>query len=256
LIQSEALAASTNISHGFFTRDGGTSTGIYAGRNCGLGSDDLRAHVIENRGRTADDLNVPRDHLLTVHQIHSPTIVVVTAPWAEGAAPKGDALVTATPGIGLGILTADCTPILFADPTAGIIGAAHAGWKGAIGGVLEATVEAMLELGAERDQIISSIGPTISQTNYEVGPEFEQQFIARAAGNTAYFIPSAREGHFQFDLPGFVADRLSALGVGKVENTGLCTYADPDRFFSFRRTTHAGEPDYGRQISAIALRNA
>lgn len=253
MIQSDTLSAFPNIAHGFFTREGGTSTGIYEGRNCGLGSDDLRANVIENRGRTADDLGVPRDHLLTVYQVHSPKVIVADKPWAHDAAPEGDALVTATKGLALGILTADCTPILFADPEANVIGAAHAGWKGAIGGVLEATLDAMISLGAKREQICCSIGPTISQANYEVGAEFQEQFIAEAAENGTYFMPSARENHFQFDLPGFVADRLGMLGVNRIDNTNLCTYADAKRFFSYRRTTHAGEPDYGRQISSIAL---
>lgn len=256
MIQSDRLSAFPNIAHGFFTREGGTSTGIYEGRNCGLGSDDLRANVIENRGRTADDLGVPRDHLLTVYQVHSPKVIVADRPWAHDTAPEGDALVTATKGLALGILTADCTPILFADPRANVIGAAHAGWKGAIGGVLEATVNAMTSLGADRDQIVCAIGPTISQANYEVGPEFQAQFVAKAAENGVYFTPSARENHHQFDLPRFVADRLGALGIGTIHNTNLCTYADAKRFFSYRRTTHAGEPDYGRQISSIALRAA
>ena len=253
MIQSEALSSLPNIAHGFFTREGGTSSGIYEGRNCGMGSDDLRANVIENRGRTADDLGVLRDNLLTVYQIHSPNVVVATNPWAADAAPEGDALVTATKGLALGILTADCTPILFADPEAGVVGAAHAGWKGAIGGVLEATVDAMTSLGANRARISCSIGPTISQANYEVGPEFQKQFVTETPDNSVYFIPSAREDHFQFDLPRFVADRLGGLGINSVDNTGLCTYADAKRFFSFRRTTHAGESDYGRQISSIAL---
>lgn len=253
MIQSDTLSAFPNIAHGFFTREGGTSTGIYEGRNCGLGSDDLRTNVIENRGRTADDLGVPRDHLLTVYQVHSPKVIIADKPWAHDAAPEGDALVTATKGLALGILTADCTPILFADPEANVIGAAHAGWKGAIGGVLEATLDAMISLGAKREQICCSIGPTISQPNYEVGAEFQEQFIAETTENSTYFIPSARENHFQFDLPGFVADRLGALGVTRIDKTNLCTYADSKRFFSYRRTTHAGEPDYGRQISSIAL---
>ncbi len=256
MIQSEILSALPNIAHGFFTREGGTSSGIYAGRNCGLGSDDLRANVIENRGRTADELGVPRDHLLTVYQVHSPRVIVATKPWSHNEAPEGDAMVTATPGLALGILTADCTPVLFADPAASVIGAAHAGWKGAIDGVLEATIDAMTSLGADRTCIRCSIGPTISQANYEVGPEFQEQFVAEAADNTAYFVPSARENHFQFDLPGFVADRLERLGISNIDNTKLCTYADAKRFFSFRRTTHAGEADYGRQISSIALLGA
>lgn len=253
MIQSDVLSAFPNIAHGFFTREGGTSSGIYEGRNCGLGSDDLRANVIENRGRTADELGVSRDHLLTVYQVHSPNVIVADKPWAADAAPEGDALVTAARGLGLSILTADCTPVLFADPEAGVIGAAHAGWKGAIGGVLEATVEAMTSLGADRAKISCSIGPTISQANYEVGPEFQKQFVAETPDNSVYFLQSARENHFQFDLPRFVADRLSGLGINRIDNTNLCTYADAKRFFSFRRTTHAGEPDYGRQISSIAL---
>tara|TARA_R110002095_G_scaffold113977_2_gene99493 strand:- start:4785 stop:5555 length:771 start_codon:yes stop_codon:yes gene_type:complete len=256
LIQSDALSAFPNITHGFFTREGGISSGIYEGRNCGLGSDDLRSKVIENRGRTADDLGVPRDHLLTVYQVHSPNVIVADKPWAADAAPEGDALVTATRGLALGILTADCTPILFADPEAGVIGAAHAGWKGAIGGVLEATIDAMTSLGAKPAQISCSVGPTISQANYEVGPEFQKQFVAEAPDNNIYFIPSARENHFQFDLSRFVADRLDRLGINSIDNINLCTYADATRFFSYRRTTHAGESDYGRQISSIALRDA
>ncbi|MAN62405.1 MAG: polyphenol oxidase [Parvibaculum sp.] len=256
MIQSDALSAFPNITHGFFTREGGISSGIYEGRNCGLGSDDLRSKVIENRGRTADDLGVPRDHLLTVYQVHSPNVIVADKPWAADAAPEGDALVTATRGLALGILTADCTPILFADPEAGVIGAAHAGWKGAIGGVLEATIDAMTSLGAKPAQISCSVGPTISQANYEVGPEFQKQFVAEAPDNNIYFIPSARENHFQFDLSRFVADRLDRLGINSIDNINLCTYADATRFFSYRRTTHAGESDYGRQISSIALRDA
>ncbi len=254
MIQSETLSALPNIAHGFFTREGGTSSGLYAGRNCGLGSDDLRANVIENRGRTADDLGVPRDQLLTVYQVHSPQVVVATKPWSHDDAPEGDAMVTATPGLALGILTADCTPVLFADPEAGVIGAAHAGWKGAIGGVLEATVDAMTSLGAERVRIHCCVGPTISQANYEVGPEFQKHFMDKSAGNGRFFAPSARENHFQFDLPGFVSDRLGSMGLGQIDNTKLCTYADEKRFYSFRRTTHAGEPDYGRQISSITLK--
>ncbi len=256
MIQSKTLSALPNIAHGFFTREGGTSSGIYAGRNCGLGSEDLRANVIENRGRTADELGVARDQLLTVYQVHSPNVIVATTAWPHDDAPEGDAIVTATPGLALGILTADCTPVLFADPEAGIIGAAHAGWKGAIGGVLEATVDAMTSLGAERARIDCSIGPTISQANYEVGPEFQKNFVDDAADNGRFFAPSAREGHFQFNLPGYVSNRLGRLDLHKIDDTKLCTYADAKRFFSFRRTTHAGEPDYGRQISSIALKAA
>ncbi|MEQ9518072.1 MAG: peptidoglycan editing factor PgeF [Parvibaculum sp.] len=254
MIRAENLAAKSGIEHGFFSRKNGVSTGIYEGRNCGLGSDDLRANVIENRGRIADDLGVPRMHLVTAYQIHSPDVVTVEQRWEHEAAPKADAMVTKRPGIALGILTADCTPILFADDQAGIIGAAHAGWKGAVTGVLEATLIAMEKLGASASNISAAIGPTISQTNYEVGPEFADTFIARNSAYERFFIPSAREDHLQFDLPAFVEDRLKQAGLASIERLNLCTYADPARFFSYRRTTHAGEPDYGRQISAITLK--
>lgn len=243
----------TSISHGFFTRSNGVSTGIYAGRNCGLGSDDLRAHVVENRGRVADDLGVKRHNLLTVHQIHSAIVHPVSHIWEPETAPQADAMVTDCPGIGLGILTADCTPVLFADEQAGIIGAAHAGWKGALGGILEATIDAMIALGAARNHISVSVGPCISQANYEVGREFEETFIAKAPDHKSYFIDSAREGYRHFNLTGFTTDRLKEQGLANVETIAQCTYANSDQFFSYRRTTHAGEVDYGRQISAIAL---
>jgi purine-nucleoside/S-methyl-5'-thioadenosine phosphorylase / adenosine deaminase len=254
MIQSDLLAPVESISHGFFTRDGGVSTGIYAGRNCGLGSDDLRSHVIENRGRVADDLGVDRQKLLTVHQIHSAKVHTVTHPWERDAAPEADAMVTNQPGIGLGILTADCTPVLFADEQADVIGAAHAGWKGAFGGVLEATLEAMIELGASRNTIVAVVGPCISQANYEVGREFAENFVAKDQEYAAYFIDSARVGHHYFDLTKFTTDLLLAQGLSAVETLNKCTYADAQKYFSYRRTTHAGEPDYGRQISAISLR--
>ncbi|MEQ9143645.1 MAG: peptidoglycan editing factor PgeF [Parvibaculaceae bacterium] len=254
MLQSSKLAGNERIAHGFFTREGGVSGGIYAGRNCGLGSDDLRTHVEENRGRVADDLGVERTHLLTVHQIHSPDVVTVTGPWAPSANPQADAMVTSRPGIALGILTADCVPVLFADAEAGVIGAAHAGWKGALGGVLNATLDAMTALGATRGTITAAIGPAISQTNYEVGPEFKDRFIETDTGWAGYFIPSARDGFYQFDLIAFVADSLANEKLAEVDRLNVCTYADANRFFSFRRTTHAGEPDYGRQMSAIALK--
>lgn len=255
MIQSEPLSEIPNLAHGFFTRANGTSTGIYAGRNCGLGSDDLRAHVVENRGRVADDLGVKRAQLLTVHQIHSATVETVVTGWEHGTSPKADAMVTAQPGLGLAILTADCTPVLFADATAGIIGAAHAGWKGALGGVLEATLDAMTALGAKRANIVTAVGPCISQAAYEVGPDFIETFIAKDPTYATYFIPSARNGHYQFDLTTFTADRLANQGLAVVDTVAHCTYADAARFFSYRRTTHAGEPDYGRQMSAISLKN-
>ncbi len=256
MIQSDCLSAMPNVSHGFFTRANGTSTGIYAGRNCGLGSDDLRAHVVENRGRVADDLDLERTCLLSVHQTHSPIVKTVKESWKTEAAPEADAMVTNQPGIGLAILTADCTPVLFADEVSGVIGAAHAGWKGALGGVLEATLDAMVALGARRTNIVAAVGPCISQAAYEVGPEFVANFIASDPSFAAYFIPSAREGHHQFDLPGFSSGRLTIQGLAKVEPLRQCTYANADRFFSYRRTTHAGEPDYGRQMSAISLKGS
>ena len=242
------------VSHGFFTRADGVSTGIYAGRNCGLGSDDLRAHVVENRGRVADDLGITRERLLTVHQVHSPSVVEVSGLWEQDVSPQADAMATKDRGIILGILTADCTPVLFSDEKAGVIGAAHAGWKGALGGVLEATVEAMINLGATRENIAACVGPCISQANYEVGADFETNFTSQDQAYASYFIDSAREGHRHFDLTGFTSDRLKEQGLAGVEVIARCTYADPHHFFSYRRTTHAGEPDYGRQMSAIALR--
>lgn len=254
MIRSAALSNTDKTAHGFFTREGGVSKGLYAGRNCGLGSDDDRGHVIENRGRIADDLRVDRNHLVTAYQVHSPTAVTVVEPWVPEDAPQADAMVTNVPGIALGILTADCTPVLFADPQAGVIGAAHAGWKGALGGVLESTVTAMEKLGASRASITAAIGPTISQENYEVTDGFMEPFLRLDAANSCFFAKGARPGHRQFDLPGFVHQCLTNLEVGTIDQLGICTYADPERFFSFRRTTHREEPDYGRQISAIALR--
>ena len=256
MIQSAPLAAMSNVSHGFFTRANGTSTGIYAGRNSGLGSDDLRAHVVENRGRVADDLGVKRWNLLTVHQIHSAIVKTVKTSWESSAVPEADAMVTDQPGLGLAILTADCTPVLFADATAGVIGAAHAGWQGALGGVLETTLDAMVALGASRNTITATIGPCISQAAYEVGPEFAETFITKDPAYAAYFIPSARDGHHQFDLTTFTTDRLATQGLAEVDTLKHCTYANAEQFFSYRRTTHAGEPDYGRQMSAISLKRA
>lgn len=236
------------VAHGFFTREGGVSTGIHAGLNGGLGSDDDPAAVAENRRRIAAQLGVP--HLVTLHQVHSATVVPVTGPWT-GDRPRADAMVTDRPGVALGVLTADCAPVLFADGEAGVVGAAHAGWKGALAGVLEATVEAMLSLGAERDRITAAVGPTISQRAYEVGPEFVERFLDEDPENARHF--AGREGdRALFDLPGFCLARLRAAGIA-AEWTGHCTYSDPHRFFSYRRATHAGEPDYGRLVAAVAL---
>ena len=235
------------IAHGFFGRGGGVSTGLYESRNCGPGSRDAPQAVAENRARVVAAV-MPGAHLATLAQIHSPIVHVVGPDWA--GSPQGDALVTATPGRMLGILTADCAPVLFADPRAGIIGAAHAGWKGAADGVLEATVAAMEGLGAQRGAIKAAIGPCISQANYEVGPEFPARI-----GDERFFRPSATPGHFHFDLEGFAASRLARAGVGDITRLGLCTYPQENGFFSFRRTTHRGESDYGRQISAIVINN-
>jgi polyphenol oxidase len=236
--------------HGFFTRKGGASSGIFAGLNCGAGSSDMADAVQINRDRVAEAMAVPPDYLLSVHQIHSADVAHVTGPLAMR--PKVDAMVTATPGLALGILTADCQPVLFHDPTARVIGAAHAGWRGTKDGVLQATVTAMEGLGARRQNIHAVIGPTISQSAYEVGPEFLQGFLDDDPANARYF--SAGKGdRALFNLPAFGLAQLREAGVGQAEWTGHCTYGDADRFFSFRRTTHLAEADYGRLISVIRL---
>ncbi|HEY0106877.1 MAG TPA: peptidoglycan editing factor PgeF [Rhizomicrobium sp.] len=259
VLRSSALCARAGIAHGFFGRRGGVSTGIFESLNCGPGSGDARANVIENRRRVAAALGDAA--LVTLGQVHGIAVVNVTTPWPIGETPAedakhvplGDAMVTNVPGIALGILAADCAPILFADAQAKVIGAAHAGWKGALAGVAEATVAAMERLGAARSRIVAAIGPCISQANYEVGPEFRDRFLAEDADHTRHFAPSDRPGHRRFNLEGFVAERLEHAGVDKVEALGACTYGRPADFFSFRRNTHRGEKDYGREISAIVL---
>lgn len=236
--------------HGFFTRVGGASSGVFAGLNCGYGSSDQHEAVTINRGRVAAALQVEPDALIGLHQVHSADVVAVTDPAAPR--PQADALVTATPGIALSILTADCQPVLFFDPTARVIGAAHAGWKGALSGVLEATVSAMVVLGARPTDIKVVIGPSISQRNYEVGPEFYDTFVATDT-SAARFFAGGKGDRFQFDLPGYGLHRLRQAGVGHAEWTRHCTYADPARFFSYRRSVHTKEADYGRLIAAIAL---
>jgi YfiH family protein len=244
------LSRTPGIAHGFFGRQGGVSEGIFASLNCGPGSGDAREHVGENRNRVLTALG--GEKLLTLYQIHSPNAVVVSEPWEQG--PQADAMATNVPGLALGILTADCAPVLFADSAAHVIGAAHAGWKGALTGVIASVLEKMESLGADRARISAAIGPCISQDNYEVGPEFIARFAAADAGNTRFFVPSDRADHWRFDLEAYVADRLRNAGVGAVESLGVCTYARDEDFFSFRRTTHRGEKDYGRQISAIILK--
>lgn len=248
------------IAHGFFGRAGGVSKGVYDSLNCGPGSADDRAHVIENRRRVSVALG--KDvHLVTAGQIHETGVVTVNQPWPIGKStaedatliPLGDAMVTKARGIALGILTADCAPVLLADAEAGVIGAAHAGWRGAISGVLEAALSAMEALGAARSRIVAAIGPCISQPNYEVGPELFARFVAADAANARFFVPSNRAEHHRFDLESYVAERLARSGVESVEPLAACTYAREADFFSFRRNTHRGEKEYGREISAILL---
>ena len=241
------------IRHGFFTRQGGASEGLFASLNCGFGSSDDAAKVAENRARAMAALGLGGDHLVTCYQVHSPTVVVVDRPWRRGEAPRADAMVTRTPDIALGILTADCAPVLFADAEARIIGAAHAGWRGALSGVLEATVDAMTKLGASPQRIHAAIGPCIGRDSYEVGPEFPAPFLAENAANASFFRPAPREGHFLFDLAGYGAARLKRLGFARIETIPGDTATDAARFFSYRRTCHRKEPDYGRELSAIAL---
>lgn len=243
--------AGAGIRHGFFTRTGGASNGVYAGLNTGTGSQDDPAHVAENRRRVAAWMGVAPDNLLTLHQVHSPDAIIVRE--AYGAPrPIADGIVTDRPGLAICAASADCGPILFADPQARVIGAAHAGWKGALSGVLENTVAAMEELGAQRDRIIAVLGPSISAKNYEVGPEFVARFTEHDDGNAQYFVASQNPGHSMFDLNRYTVDRLRRAGV-VADMLGRCTYAEEELFYSYRRTTHRKEADYGRQISAIAL---
>lgn len=239
------------VRHGFLGRRGGVSTGLCGGLNVGLGSGDDPEKIAANR-RLAVEAVAPGARLVTVHQVHSAEAVAATAPWPDDARPRADALVTDRPGLVLGILTADCTPVLFADPQAGVVGAAHAGWKGAIGGVTDATIAAMEALGADRGRIRAAVGPTIARKSYEVDEGFFRRF-AEADPENERFFANGRAGHYQFDLEGYVVARLAAAGLRTIEALGLDTYSEPDRFYSYRRATHRGEPDYGRQVSLIAL---
>ena len=248
---SSLLAAIPGLRHAFFTREGGVSGGVYEGLNGGLGSNDDPACVAENRRRMAEQMGVAPERLLSVHQIHSPDVVVATGPW-QGDKPRADALVTSTEGIAIGVTAADCGPILFADAAARVIGAAHAGWKGALTGVLESTIDAMEKLGADRSGIVAAIGPLIRQHSYEVGSEFVERFLDADAENGVFFIPSNRAGHSMFDLAGFIRMRLENAGVLMIDDTGVDTYSD-ERFFSYRRSVHRKEADYGRHVHAIAL---
>jgi YfiH family protein len=248
---SSLLSAIPGLRHAFFTREGGVSGGIYEGLNGGLGSNDDAAHVAENRRRMAEQMGVAPDRFLSLHQIHSPDAVVATGPW-QGDKPRADALVTRTEGLAIGVTAADCGPILFVDPAARVIGAAHAGWKGALTGVIESTVDAMEKLGADRSGMVAAIGPLIRQHSYEVGGEFVERFLAADAGNAAYFIPAGRAGHSMFDLAGYIRMRLENAGVLMIDDIGVDTYSD-ERFYSYRRSVHRKEPDYARHVHVIAL---
>ena len=241
------------LAHGFFTRLGGVSQGVYASLNGGVGSRDDREAVTENRARIAAALGTPPERLAVPFQIHSPDAVAINELWPPSARPHCDALVTATPGLALGVTGADCGMILFADQRAHVIGAAHAGWKGALTGVVEATVTAMERLGAKRSDIVAALGPCIGHKSYEVGPEFVAAFERTGDDTARYFTPSRRAGHSMFNLNAYIAERAARAGVGRFEDLRLDTYADERRFFSYRRTTHRKEPDYGRLISVIVL---
>jgi YfiH family protein len=253
MITLPLLAELPGIHHGFLTREGGVSEGIYAGLNCGYGSADNPDHVRENRDRAVQAIGLPADALVTVHQVHSPDVVTVTTAWMHGDAPRADAMVTNRPGIALGILTADCVPVLFCDAQAGVVGAAHAGWKGAAGGVLAATVAAMQALGADPARIRAAVGPHIAWDSYEVGPEFRDRFLTEDAAQADLFKPSRREGHWMFHLAAYVDAKLRSAGIRQIAHAGQDTVTQEEKFFSYRRTTLRGEPDYGRGISIIAL---
>ncbi|MGA7372749.1 MAG: peptidoglycan editing factor PgeF [Methyloceanibacter sp.] len=249
---ASTLESCDGIRHGFFTRQGGVSKGMYGSLNCGLGSRDDAESVRQNRALVAETLGVPAGRLLTLYQIHSARAVIVDKPW-NGEAAEADALVTRTPGLAIGALTADCAPILLCDPQARVIAAAHAGWRGALSGIAEATMAAMEELGAKRERVVAVIGPSISQRAYEVGSDYVDRFLAEEPASETFFMTDESSGEPHFDLSGYVAERLSRAGVGSVSDLGLCTYCDETRLFSYRRSQHHGEEDYGRQISAIVL---
>lgn len=252
MIESESLKHPA-VAHGFFTRAGGHSTGIFASLNCGLGSGDDPDLVKMNRAVVGRSLGVAETHVVTAHQIHSADAIEVTEVWQPEDRPKLDGLVTKQKGIAIATLTADCGPVMFADGEAGVIGVCHAGWKGALLGVTDSTISAMVKIGASRDRIAATIGPTISKENYEVGPEFPTPFLQQDKNHSQFFTSSSKADHFLFDLPAYLRMRLKAAGLTHVNDLALCTYADESRFYSYRRATHRGEVDYGRLISAIAL---
>jgi YfiH family protein len=253
MLQAPSLSKLPGIRHGFFTRAGGVSEGLYASLNGGVGSEDSPAKVAENRARMAQSLGVTADRFLTCYQIHSPAVVVAETPWPASERPRADAIVTRMPNLAIGVSTADCGPVLLADAEARVIGAAHAGWRGALTGVIESTVAAMEKLGAARGRIVAAAGPMIRQPNYEVGQDLLDRFVAVEPNTVRFFKPAARAGHSMFDLAGYVVSRLRRAEIAEIEDLGHCTYADPAQFYSYRRATHQREPDYGRHINAIAL---
>jgi len=253
MIKSEALEKAGGIRHGFFTRQGGNSRGVYASLNCGYGSDDDSSIVRSNRAWAMHKIGSHEHSLVTAYQTHSANVAVITEVGSPEAAPKVDGMVSQVPGVTLGILTADCAPVLFADSKAGVIGAAHAGWRGAKDGVLSATLEAMTALGAKVERIAAAVGPCIQQESYEVSDSFYDSFLVDDPAHETFFIPSDRPKHYRFDLPGFVVAALNRYSVGNIESLKLDTYTDEDRFFSYRRATHHQEEQYGRLLSVIAL---
>src|SRR4051794_314856 len=255
MITLHLLDHDPGIRHAFFTRAGGVSSGFFESLNCGFGSGDAAEMVARNRAIAMERLGFSPDRLVTCYQVHSTTVVTVEKPWPRDAAPRADGLVTGSSGIVLGILAADCAPVLFEDPVARVIGAAHGGWRGALGGIVEATLDGMEALGAERARIRVGIGPCIVQTSYEVGPDFPQPFLADDAASAAYFAPALRAGHLMFDLPGYIERRLARAGIAAIERAAHDTVAEDTHFFSYRRACLRGEPVYGRGLSAIALRD-
>jgi YfiH family protein len=253
-LASSLLSAVSGLRHAFFTREGGVSQGIYNSLNAGIGSQDDPVHVVENRRRMAEIMGVSPSNFLSLYQVHSPDAVIADGAWDAASRPRADAIVTKTPGLAIGVTAADCGPILFADPRARVIGAAHAGWKGALTGVLEKTVDAMETLGSRRGDIAAAVGPLIRQQSYEVGAEFVARFTKDDPGHARFFVPSVRDGHALFDLGGFIRMRLERAGVMTIDDTGIDTYAD-GRFFSYRRSVHRKEPDFGRHVHAIVLEN-
>jgi YfiH family protein len=253
MLQAQSLTNLPGVRHAFFTRAGGVSKGIYESLNSGVGSNDKPENVNENRARMAASLGVTADRFLTAYQIHSPTVMVAEPPWSAADRPRADAIVTRTPGLAIGVSTADCGPVLMTDPEARVIGAAHAGWRGALTGVIEAAIAAMETLGAKRNRIVAAVGPMIRQPNYEVGQDLLDRFVAAEPDNVRFFAPAQRPGHRMFDLAGYVVSTLQRAGIERIEDIGHCTYADPAQFYSYRRATHRAEPDYGRHVNAIVL---